>query len=201
MTALDIIQSYIDRGWQIVPVSPGLKRPIIKGWPNRKFGLSSFGEQNNIAVRVGRQSGDLVDADLDCEEAVELAPLYLPNTDARFGRPSKPRSHWLYIARDAAFETYTDPISHETLLELRADGRDGGSHLTLFPPSIVLRLSQKSAKASSRLLPRLWSIAISRTLWRKPSAFTARQSTNRVRPSQQTRSMRLPNSSRYRRQQ
>jgi hypothetical protein len=128
---------YLRRDWRIVPVPAGQKRPIIKGWPHRDFGLADFDDGGNVAIRLGQQSGGLVDCDLDCEEAIELAPLYLPETGAIFGRKSKPRSHWLYTAPGAKFETFIDPIAQQTLLELRSDGRDGGAHLTLLPPSIA----------------------------------------------------------------
>jgi hypothetical protein len=70
-------------------------------------------------------------------EAVTLADLYLPATGAVFGRPAKPRSHRLYIAHGATFEPFLDPVSRDTLLELRADGPDGGAHQTVFPPSVT----------------------------------------------------------------
>ena len=132
-----LIKLYFDRGYCLKPVPDGQKNPVIKGWPDREFGTADFANGTNVALRVGRQSGELVDGDLDCEEAIELAPLYLPQTSAIFGRPSKPRSHWLYIAHGAQFESFIDPIAQQTLLELRADGRDGGAHLTLVPPSIA----------------------------------------------------------------
>jgi hypothetical protein len=130
-------QLYFDRGYCLKPIPIGQKRPTIKGWPDREFGPADFSGGANVAIRMGRQSGGLVDCDLDCEEAIELAPLYLPETGAIFGRRSKPRSHWLYMADGAQFETFIDPIAQQTLLELRADGRDGGGHLTLVPPSIA----------------------------------------------------------------
>jgi hypothetical protein len=126
---------YIGRGYEIVPAEG--KRPLIKGWPNRKFGPADFPPGTNIAIRVGTRSRDLVDCDLDCEEAIELAPLYLPETGAIFGRKSKPRSHWLYIADGGRFEVFADPVAGLTMLELRADGRDGGAHITIAPPSIT----------------------------------------------------------------
>jgi hypothetical protein len=132
-----LITLYFDSGYCLKPVPNGQKNPVIKGWPDREFGIADFDDGGNVAVRVGRQSGGLADCDLDCEEAIELAPLYLPETGAIFGRPSKPRSHWLYIAEGSQFETFIDPIAQQTLLELRADGRDGGAHLTLVPPSIA----------------------------------------------------------------
>jgi hypothetical protein len=50
-----------------------------------------------------------------------------------FGRPSKPRSHRLYTAPGAAYESFVDPLTGNTLLELRA----GSGHQTLFPPSVT----------------------------------------------------------------
>jgi hypothetical protein len=131
-----LIKLYFDRGYCLKPVPLGQKNPVIKGWPNRHFGLADFDDSSNVAIRLGQHSSDLVDCDLDCEEAIELASIYLPETGAIFGRKSKPRSHRLYIASDAKFETFVDPIAQQTLLELRSDGRDGGAHLTLVPPSI-----------------------------------------------------------------
>jgi hypothetical protein len=132
-----LIKLYFDRGYSLKPVPLGQKSPVIKGWPNRHFGLADFGDDSNATIRLGQHSSGLVDCDLDCEEAIELAPLYLPQTGAIFGRKSKPRSHWLYTASDAKFATFIDPVAQQTLLELRADGRDGGAHLTLLPPSIA----------------------------------------------------------------
>ena len=77
-----------------VPIPAGLKRSILKDWPNRQFGIADLDPEGNFAIRLVRRSGDLVDADLDCEEAIELAPTYLPRTGATLGRKSKPRSHW-----------------------------------------------------------------------------------------------------------
>ena len=57
----------------------------------------------NVALRVGRDSGGIVDSDLDCIEALVLADKYLPPTAAIFGRPSKPRSHRLYRSASATF--------------------------------------------------------------------------------------------------
>src|SRR4051812_33007097 len=90
---------------QLVPVSRGEKAPRTRGWPD--IGLSPEQVQqhlargDNIAIRVGSASGNIVDADLDCAEALALADLYLPPTHAEFGRCSKPRSHRLYRAPGA----------------------------------------------------------------------------------------------------
>jgi Bifunctional DNA primase/polymerase, N-terminal len=123
-------------GEGFVPVPSGEKKPGRK-WLD--ISLSSVEAQQhldrggNIALRVG----SIVDADLDSPEALELADTYLPQTGAMFGRPSKPRSHRLYRAAGAVYAAFADPLDGTMLAELRADGRDGGAHLTLIPPSIT----------------------------------------------------------------
>src|SRR5215471_21191990 len=92
------LSDYATLGWSMKPVPAGKKRSVIKGWPDIEFAPADFADGMNIAIRLGKCSRDLADCDLDCEEAIALAPLYLPKTSAIFGRPSKPRSHWLYIA-------------------------------------------------------------------------------------------------------
>jgi hypothetical protein len=137
MTSLDAARDYHRLGWALVPIAAGLKRPRLKDWPNRQFRIADFDPEGNLAIRLGQHSGNLVDGDLDCEEAIDLAPLYLPPTGAIFGRKSKPCAHWLYVSSGATFSTFGDPVARATLLELRADGRDGGAHLTLAPPSVA----------------------------------------------------------------
>jgi hypothetical protein len=128
---------YRDRGWALVPVRAGEKRPSIQDWPNRKFDVLDCDPADNVGIKLGHRSGGLVDVDLDCGEALALADIYLPDTSAVFGRASKPRSHRLYVATDAVFAAFVDPIAGDTLLEIRADGQTGGCHQTIVPPSVA----------------------------------------------------------------
>lgn len=138
MSALEqALAAYIRRGWAVVPIPPGRKGPCIPEWEKRQFAAADFAAGDNVGVKQGVASGGIVDVDLDCPEALALADLYLPTTRAEFGRASKPRSHRLYVAADARFQKFIDPISSGTLLELRADSETGGVHQTLFPPSIA----------------------------------------------------------------
>jgi Primase C terminal 2 (PriCT-2)/Bifunctional DNA primase/polymerase, N-terminal len=133
-----LITEYESRGLALVPVPAGKKSAITAGWPDRVFNIRDFRREDNVAFKCGSRSREVVDIDLDCPEAIELADLYLPATSAEFGRPSKPRSHRLYVAVGASFEAFHDPLSAgQTLLELRADGRDRGAHLSLLPPSVT----------------------------------------------------------------
>jgi hypothetical protein len=88
-------RAYLRRGWAVLLVPLRSKNPGLADWQKLKYTEADlpryFGGNGNIGVRPGIDSGWLVDVDLDCIEAVELADLYLPTTGAVFGRASKPR--------------------------------------------------------------------------------------------------------------
>src|SRR5262245_8179284 len=55
------------------------------------------GRTMNVGGLLGSPSRGLVDVDLDCPEAIAVAPRFL-RPSASFGRASALRSHWLYRA-------------------------------------------------------------------------------------------------------
>lgn len=133
---------YISRGWIVIPVKPRSKQPVEDRWPEQRIAAEQapnvFHADRNIGVILGDISGGLVDVDLDCPEAIALAPLFLPATRT-FGRSSAPRSHWLYQAKHARTERFHYPENGKitTLVELRANKVDDGKGLqTVFPGSI-----------------------------------------------------------------
>jgi hypothetical protein len=134
-SAQDAAKAYFELGLRIVPIPKGEKAPRLKDWPNLRIPKddigSRFGADSNIGVLLGEPSGHLVDVDLDCREAVALAPRLLPPTSAIFGRRSKRDSHWLYVLDQAPVKTIAlaDDKSG-TLVELRSTGGQ-----TVFPPS------------------------------------------------------------------
>lgn len=133
---------YHRRGWSVVPLRPRTKKPIHEDWQitnltedqiRTAFRTSGEGSAN-IGVLLGTSSGNLVDSDLDCPMAVQLAPHFLPESGAVFGRAQKRSSHRLYIANEKfSFKKYTDPTpkGYGNLIELRGDG-----HQTMLPGSI-----------------------------------------------------------------
>src|SRR5215469_12680089 len=140
-TLLAAARDYFRRGWRVIPIPASEKGPRIPGW--QKLNLETddlpryFESECNIGVAFGPMSEHLVDVDLDCPEALALADLYLPSTRAEFGRPTKPRSHRLYVAHGATYQSFGDPLAGKgekgTLLEIRADP----GHQTIFPPSVA----------------------------------------------------------------
>src|SRR6478672_5845050 len=97
--AATIARDFLKRGWSPLPIPAGKKRPHIKGWPELRVAMENvdryFGiDPLNIGILLGEASADLVDVDLDCDEACTAAPFFLPPTNAVFGRQSKPASHY-----------------------------------------------------------------------------------------------------------
>jgi Bifunctional DNA primase/polymerase, N-terminal len=144
VTPLDLALAYIAREWNPVPVPHRKKKPIGDGWQNRTITASNAhqffnGTQQNVGVQLGSKSGGLTDIDLDCAEAIIIAPAILPQTKALFGRASKRASHRLYVTTlaakvEKASVPLKDPITKGMLFEVRIGGGDKGAH-TVFPGS------------------------------------------------------------------
>jgi Protein of unknown function (DUF3987)/Bifunctional DNA primase/polymerase, N-terminal len=150
MTALlQVAKNYVARGWNPLPLPFKSKVPIDEGWPERVIGEADLpkyfnGQPQNIGVVLGPTSNDLTDVDLDCPEAITLAPQALPTTDAIFGRTSAPASHWLYRTKLASssedekatfqFKDPTRPTDDAMILEVRVGGFKGAQ--TVFPGSV-----------------------------------------------------------------
>jgi hypothetical protein len=135
-----VAEAYAKRGWKPVPVSRKTKRPIGKEWQKRPYHLKQFnGNAQNVGIQFGAVSSGLCDVDLDCIEAIGLAPEFLPHTDAVFGRNSKPSSHMFYITdlfntEKKAVRQFEDGHG-QMVLELRTGGNNKGAHSDV-PPSM-----------------------------------------------------------------
>jgi RecA-family ATPase len=140
----DAALDHAKRGWSTVAVAFKGKRPIFDDWHHHCIMQETVpqyfnGAPRNVGVRLGAASGGLTDIDLDCAEAITIAPYVLPKTPAIFGRKSKRNSHLLYITTlsndcDTAATQARDPRTKGMLLELRIGGGDKSAQ-TVFPPS------------------------------------------------------------------
>ena len=132
---LEAARNYLGRGYVPIPVGYRDKAPLLSGWTKLQLTDEQlephFRDGNNIGLLLGEPSGWLVDVDLDCEEAIELADEYLPATDAVTGRESRPRSHRWYIAAGAMTTRHKDPSTKAMIVELRSTGAQ-----TLVGPSV-----------------------------------------------------------------
>jgi hypothetical protein len=57
-------REYCRRGWQVVPIPAGQKRPRIAGWQVRRLGLDDLEQHFEAECNVGVRSGGLGDSDL-----------------------------------------------------------------------------------------------------------------------------------------
>jgi antirestriction protein ArdC len=132
---VDAARGYIRRGFAPVPVPPGMKAPAKRNWQDLRMTETTaphaFHRAGNIGLLLGEPSGHLVDVDLDCQEARDLADRFLPPTDAITGRPSSPRSHRWYIAEGAETHQRRDPTDRSSIVEIRSTGAQ-----TLVGPSV-----------------------------------------------------------------
>lgn len=129
----------------------------MQGWPDLRIKElrveEYFDEESNIGIILGKPSGNLVDFDLDCEEAILLAPQFLPETEMIHGRKSRPSSHYYYKPK-SPLETKKYTFKGKSILEIRSTGCQ-----TVVPPSThpsgeQIRWQQdgKAARVSARRL-------------------------------------------------
>ena len=89
-------REYVRDDLKVIPVPLGEKAASKDGWPDLHIGEHQldefFSDHTNVGVLVRELSGWLVDADLDCKHAVELAPIFLPKTERIPGNPGRNRS-------------------------------------------------------------------------------------------------------------
>jgi hypothetical protein len=144
---LDATRYYHAIGAHPVALTVGSKVPPGVGWPRARYTVRELAHVFDARANVGLLLGDvsilhLADVDLDCPEAVALAPLVLSPT-ITFGRASKPRSHYLYRSPGAPYRRFTEPRPPgaptdwrgATLLELRGNAAHGPGLQTVVPPS------------------------------------------------------------------
>ena len=136
-----------DRNWNVIKLKSRSKFPKGEGWPKQRFVESEishiFSEDSNVGLLLGEPSGNLIDIDLDCPEAVAAGKHFLPRTGLIFGRTSNPYSHHLYkVAGELRSFKFTRPLNNRkknsnirkrptVILEIRSTGCQ-----TMAPPSI-----------------------------------------------------------------
>lgn len=126
--SLDTATWALEQGYAPLPIPRGSKGPRIPKWQELRFDSDEelaehFTEDANIGLILGAASNGLVDIDLDCPEAITLAPFLLTHTGMKHGRASALDSHYWYVVdREVATAQYDDPVVIEELKERRRKG-------------------------------------------------------------------------------
>lgn len=138
MSGQDIVQSYLDRGLQLVfwPGTGDWKGPREKNWIDKTYSLDDYHEGDRVGIMHGVELEPgrfVVDVDIDYAPGVEIATAMLPVTQFIWGRTSKKISHCLYTCPDIIpMYAYKDiGKDGRTLIEFRAD-----KHQSMAPPSV-----------------------------------------------------------------
>lgn len=74
---------WIEQGFSPVPIPSQSKAPVLPGWPDLRITGENVSEYfNGSAMNIGLLLGldGATDADLDCAEAISIAPAFLPAT-------------------------------------------------------------------------------------------------------------------------
>jgi putative DNA primase/helicase len=132
-----LVDLYIlSRDPAFVSLKPGFKQPVGNAWQENPISPEFVHHEfktsgHNVGLINGDISG-IVDVDLDCGEAKQLASLLLPKGLATFEHSGNDRGHILYrVGNSGKTQQYQCPESGETLVELRSTGSQ-----TMIPPSI-----------------------------------------------------------------
>lgn len=122
-----MIDAYRARGWVPVPLvgkkpfeANFLSRTVESTWPSGDY---------NVGLLLGAASGGLLDVDLDCPEAVALAPALLPSTLGFSRGPDSGHLFFSCVAIDKR-EAYSESDGG-MIVEIRSGGGQ-----TMVPPSV-----------------------------------------------------------------
>jgi hypothetical protein len=122
--------------WAASPLAmkPRSKVPLGKGWttPVTRPALEAtlaHGD-HNLGLLLGAEGGDLIDLDIDADDALAIAAAILPPT-VTYGRKSRPVSHYIYRTTEAIRGAQFEDAAGKMIIEVRGTGQ-----LVLVPPSI-----------------------------------------------------------------
>ena len=148
----------LEVGYKIIPLLQNEKHNLDEGILTKEYSLADFDNLNkkfnqphtNLGINVATSYDGLIDIDLDCKEAIKLAPKFFPLNTAIIGRKNKEcleLTHFLF-RRDqnySSFDLNRTDIKGKKIIEFRTNGN------LVVPPSITL-----NKEDSSVLMPRVW---------------------------------------------
>lgn len=101
----DMAARYLKNGLALTPIDLKSKKPLERNWQRSFYTdleTAHLFHDRNIGLVLGLAPHYLVDIDLDCPEAIRLAPYFLKETPWVFGHLSAPKSHYLYRCPELA---------------------------------------------------------------------------------------------------
>jgi len=126
---MTFLKWYYQQGFNLIPVPKGRKGAVIrwKQYEENKAPKIPDNYEGNIAVILGKTSGNLVDIDCDTKELFDLAQKILPETLTT----KSYRGGHLYFKTDYPMRKFTLDIPKHGKLEVAGQGQ-----ISILPPSL-----------------------------------------------------------------
>jgi len=129
-----ILDYYQESGFKMVRLSADAKKAIDGEWQKKDVELEKLKQHVERGGNVGLQMGEVSDwrgcVEVDCPEAVALAPKFLPET-LTAGRNAEPR-HYLYRSPGLGYKTFQVEASKE-LMAIKASDNGKGHYVVVAP--------------------------------------------------------------------
>jgi P4 family phage/plasmid primase-like protien len=126
----------IGKGYTPLPLPGGAKRPTLTGWQNVSVSIKDVDQRFTEGCNIGLRLDTVTDVDLDCPEALALAPFFLKPTGAIWGRKTAPRSHHIYDVKESRHKEFADPTIVDDRKKMVVEIRNGNGHQSMAPPSV-----------------------------------------------------------------
>ncbi|MFZ0978979.1 MAG: phage/plasmid primase, P4 family [Candidatus Acidiferrales bacterium] len=153
----DMARWLLTKGLVPLPLPNGQKRPLLDGWQTATINIDGIDELFTEGCNIGLRLDKLTDADLDAPEAIMLAPHFLKQTAARWGRDSARHSHHLYEIENSRYEAFVDPLAEDENQKMIVEIRHGHGHQSMLPPSVHPNGELVRWEASTSPVPERWA--------------------------------------------
>jgi hypothetical protein len=143
-STVEYFDFYTSIGWEVVPLMPGRKLPIFKGWNKEYDSASARDMVVNGKCNIGLRLGNIVDLEADDEHA----NAYLHNLASSTNHPK-------YQSSKSVHHLFLSPWPNLTRVVIRGIEFRGGLHQSALPPSVVDGVEYKWIDAAGFDLPQV----------------------------------------------
>jgi P4 family phage/plasmid primase-like protien len=135
--AEDQIRQYFTFAWKPVRLERASKKPHDAAWQenwiSEEQAIAWFDQGENIGIQVGAVSNWICCVDLDSDEAVRLAPAFLPDTLTAGKEADERPTHYIYRSEGAGYLKIAEGTKEVLALKASADG---AGHQFVVAPSV-----------------------------------------------------------------
>ena len=132
-----LLDYYDQQGWKMVRLSRRTKKGVDSDWQLETVSLDKMRGWveggGNVGIQAGAVSDWISGTDLDCSEARQLAPKFVPDTLV-LKKSNEAPSVYVYRVPELGYAQFND-LDEARLIDIKASN-DGAGHQFAVPPSI-----------------------------------------------------------------